>query len=318
MQTPASLALVVRATRTEADDVISIELVHPAHEPLPSWEPGAHIDVYLPSGLVRQYSLHGDPGDELAYRIAVLRAADGRGGSVEIHQLAAEGAALAVGRPRNNFALEPAEHYLFIAGGIGVTPLLAMARKVAAEGRSWSFLYGGRTRSSMAFAEEIGALPGGQLHLVAQDEAGLPDLVTAFGELPPGSAVYCCGPNPMIEAVVATGSELRPEIPVRLELFGAVRTQQSATDTGFELTLAKTGATVRVPVGTSILEAVRPICPSVMSSCQEGICSACETAVLQGTPDHRDSVLTPAERAANQYMMICVSRSLSAHLVLDL
>jgi ferredoxin-NADP reductase len=316
---PARLDLTVRTVRQEADDVISLELAHPDREPLPAWQPGAHIDIHLPSGLIRQYSLHGDPGDAYAYRIAVLRVAGGRGGSAELHRLATPGAPLVAGRPRNNFALEPAGHYLFVAGGIGVTPLLAMARQVAVQGQSWSFLYGGRTRSSMAFVEEIESLPGGAVHLVPQDEAGLPDLAAAFSGLPADAAVYCCGPNPMIEAVRSAGSAVRPGIPVRLEHFGAVVTGRSARpETSFEVTLAKTRATVSVPAGTSILDAVRTVCPDVMSSCEEGICSACETEVLEGVPDHRDSVLTPAERATNQYMMICVSRALSAHLVLDL
>jgi ferredoxin-NADP reductase len=320
--TPARLELIIRSARQVAVDVISLELALPNNDRLPSWQPGAHVDVQLPSGLVRQYSLHGDPADANTYRIAVLRAEDGRGGSAEIHQLAAAGVAITVGQPRNNFALESAEsaeHYLFVAGGIGITPLLAMARQVASEGRSWSFLYGGRSRNSMAFIEELEALPGGRVLVVPQDELGLPDLATAFIELPAGASVYCCGPTPMLDAVVATGSELRPEIGVRLEHFSAIATDPDAEpETAFEVTLARTLTTVKVPAGTSILDAIRPVCPDVMSSCEEGICSSCETEVLEGTPDHRDSILTPSERATNRYMMICVSRALSARLVLDL
>jgi tetrachlorobenzoquinone reductase len=319
MPTDALLDLIIRTVRREATDVVSLELTHPDGQPLPEWQPGAHVDLHLPSGIVRSYSLHGDPADMRTYRIAVLRAAAGRGGSAEVHRIARPGSRVAVGHPRNNFTLEPAGHYLFLAGGIGVTPLLAMVRNVAAAGLPWTFVYGGRSRPGMAFVAEIGSLPGGDVQVVPQDEAGLPDLAAAFREVPAGTAVYCCGPASMIAAVVSTGQAIRPDIPVRLEYFSAaIRDHARADDTAFDVVLANTQLTVHVPAGTSILDAIRPSCPNVMSSCEEGICSSCETEVLEGVPDHRDSVLTPAERETNQYMMICVSRSRTACLVLDL
>jgi ferredoxin-NADP reductase len=313
------LELVVRSVRTVAAEVLSLELVAPDGAALPAWTPGAHLDLHLPSGLIRSYSLHGDHRDRGVYRVAVLKVADGGGGSAEVHRIAAAGAAVSASAPRNAFALEPARHYLFLAGGIGVTPLLAMAREVARRGEPWTFVYGGRSRPQMAFLDTLSALPGGRLQIIAQDEAGLPDLTAAFAALPAGAAAYCCGPAPMLDAAVAAGARTRPDIPVRLERFAADPAASERTgDTGFTVELARSNITVTVPAGVSILDAVRAEIPGVMSSCEQGICSSCETAVLAGIPDHRDSVLTAREHAANDYMMICVSRALTPRLVLDL
>jgi ferredoxin-NADP reductase len=314
-----ALDLVVLSVAAVATGVISLELAAPGAAALPEWAPGAHIDLHLPSGLVRSYSLHGDPRERGAYHVAVLNAPDGRGGSAEVHRIAAPGVAVRASAPRNAFALEQASHYLFLAGGIGVTPLLAMAREVSRRGRKWTFVYGGRSRDHMAFLDALSALPCGELHVVPQDEAGLPDLAAAFAALPAGAAAYCCGPTAMLDAAVAVGEQTRPDIPVRLERFVAPpASADRSEDRGFEVELARSGVTVTVPPGVSVLDAVRAEIPGVMSSCEQGICSACETAVLAGTPDHRDSVLTAKERAANNYMMICVSRALSPRLILDL
>ncbi|HEY6790338.1 MAG TPA: PDR/VanB family oxidoreductase [Trebonia sp.] len=309
----------MRSARTVATDVVSLELADPGGAVLPQWSPGAHLDLHLPSGLVRSYSLHGDRRDRGAYHVAILKVPAGRGGSAEVHRIATAGAALRASAPRNAFALEPASHYLFLAGGIGVTPLLAMAREVSRRGEAWTFVYGARSRDRMAFLDALSALPGGELQLIPQDEAGLPDLAAAFAALPVGAAAYCCGPSPMLDAALAAGAGTRPDIPVRLERFTAPpASDDPSRDQGFEVELARSGITVTVPPGTSVLDAVRARIPGVMSSCEQGICSSCETAVLAGTPDHRDSVLTPKERAANDYMMICVSRALTPRLILDL
>jgi ferredoxin-NADP reductase len=311
--------LVVRSAQTVATDVVSLELADPGAAVLPEWAPGAHIDLHLPSGLVRSYSLHGDPRDRGAYRVAVLNVRDGRGGSGEVHRMATAGATMSASAPRNAFALESASHYLFLAGGIGVTPLLAMAREVSRRGEPWTFVYGGRSRAHMAFLDALSALDGGELRIIPQDEAGLPNLAAAFATLPPGAAAYCCGPSPMLAAALAAGEQTRPDIRVRLERFAApAPAGDPSEDQGFEVELARSNVTVTVPPGVSILDAVRAEIPGVMSSCEQGICSACETAVLAGVPDHRDSVLTPKERAANDYLMICVSRALTPRLVLDL
>ncbi|HEY5399858.1 MAG TPA: PDR/VanB family oxidoreductase [Trebonia sp.] len=313
------LELVVRSARPVAAEVLSLELAAPDGAALPDWTPGAHIDLHLPSGLIRSYSLHGDHRDRGAYHVAVLNVADGRGGSAEVHRIAAAGTAVSASLPRNAFALEPASHYLFLAGGIGVTPLLAMAREVARGDVPWTFVYGGRSRDRMAFVDALSALRGGRLQVVAQDEAGLPDLAAAFAALPAGAAAYCCGPAPMLDAALTAAQQTRPDIPVRLERFAAdPAAGRRSGDTGFEVELARSSITVTVPAGVSILDAVRARMPGVMSSCEQGICSSCETAVLAGVPDHRDSVLSAKEHAANDYMMICVSRALTPRLVLDL
>jgi ferredoxin-NADP reductase len=303
--------------------VVSIELGAGDGSPLPGWEPGAHIDLHLPSGLIRSYSLHGDPRERGSYHIAVLNAGNGRGGSAEVHRVAAPGTEIPASVPRNSFAMEPACHYLFIAGGIGVTPLLPMALAAARAVKPWTFVYGGRTRTSMAFLDRLFALPGGRLEVVPQDELGLPDLARSFAALPVGAAAYCCGPAGMLAAAADAGASARPDVAVRIERFEAPAAPAPGDETGdgdrpFEVELARSGLTVEVPAGVSVLDAVRARIPGVMSNCEQGICSSCETAVLAGTPDHRDSVLTPKEKAANRYMMICVSRSLTPRLVLDL
>jgi ferredoxin-NADP reductase len=315
----AALKLAIRSVLIPADRVVSIELGASDGSPLPGWDPGAHIDLHLPSGLVRSYSLHGDPGDRGSYHIAVLNVENGRGGSAEVHRIAVAGTKLPASVPLNSFKMEPASHYLFIAGGIGVTPLLPMALAAARAGEPWTFVYGGRTRTSMAFLDRLSALPGGRLEVVPQDELGLPDLARSFAAAPAGAAAYCCGPAGMLTAVTDIGASTRPDVAVRVERFAPSAGPAAGDgDHPFEVELARSGLTIEVPAGVSVLDAVRARIAGVMSNCEQGICSSCETAVLAGTPDHRDSVLTPKEKAANRYMMICVSRSLTPRLVLDL
>ena len=313
------LKLVIRSVQFPADRIVSLELGFSDGSPLPSWTPGAHIDLHLPSGLVRSYSLYGDPRDRNSYHIAVLDVENGRGGSSEVHRVAIPGAKLSTSVPRNSFRMEPARQYLFLAGGVGVTPLLPMAREASRAGAPWTFVYGGRTRASMAFLDVLSSLPGGRLTAVPQDELGLPDLAGAFTALPAGGAAYCCGPAGMLEAAATIGASIRPDIPVRIERFQApAQPLAGAADSPFEVELARSGLTIEVPPGVSVLDAVRTRIPGVLSNCEQGICSACETEVLAGVPDHRDAVLTPKEKAANRYMMICVSRSRTPRLVLDL
>ena len=316
---PAALKLVTRSVHSPADRVVSIELGAGDGSPLPGWTPGAHIDLHLPSGRVRSYSLHGDPRDRGSYQVAVLKVEHGRGGSAEVHRIAAPGTELPASVPLNSFSMEPASHYLFIAGGIGVTPLLPMALAAARAGEPWTFVYGGRTRTSMAFLDRLSRLPGGRLEVVPQDELGLPDLARSFAALPAGAAAYCCGPAGMLAAAADAGASARPDVAVRVERFGAPADPAAGNgDRPFEVELARSGVTIEVPAGVSVLDAVRARIGGVMSNCEQGICSSCETAVLAGTPDHRDSVLTPKEKAAGRSMMICVSRSLTPRLVLDL
>jgi ferredoxin-NADP reductase len=317
MRSEQRLDVEVRGISRAADRVLSLSLGHRADAALPDWQPGAHIDVHLPSGTIRQYSLHGDPNDRRTYQISVLRVVTGRGGSAELHDLAQLGAQLQIGLPRNNFELGPAGHYLFVAGGIGITALLPMIRSVARTA-SWQLIYIGRRRATMAFVDDVVALGGAAVDVCAVDERGRPDLAAIVRAAPANTSVYCCGPPGVLDAVNTAHTALRPDITVRSELFTPPRVDASPTDTAFDLVLSRSGITVTVPPGVSMLDAARTVKPDVMSSCERGICSSCETVVLDGIPDHRDSVLTPAEQATNRYVMLCVSRAKTARLVLDL
>ncbi|WP_327242638.1 PDR/VanB family oxidoreductase [Streptomyces sp. NBC_01320] len=307
-----SLQLIVRRMTWEAEGVLSVELTHPDGKPLPAWTPGAHLDVHV-GGQVRQYSLCGDPHTPDVYRIGVLNEPASRGGSRYVHTQLRPGQPVTVSEPRNRFALEDADAYVFVAGGIGITPLLAMAREAARGGTSWRMVYGGRGRASMAFTSELAAL-GGDITLVPQDELGHIDLDTALAELPDGTLVYSCGPEPLLTAV----EERCPQDRLRLERFAAPVVERTGDDEAFEVECRTSGVTVTVGADISILDAVESAGLSVQSSCRDGICGSCETRVLDGTPDHRDFLLSEAEHAAGATMMICVSRCASGRLVLDL
>ncbi|WP_093802683.1 PDR/VanB family oxidoreductase [Streptomyces sp. Wb2n-11] len=307
-----SLRLVVHRMTWEAEGVLSVELVHPDGKPLPAWTPGAHLDVQV-GGHTRQYSLCGDPQTAGVYRIGVLNEPASRGGSRHVHTVLRPGQQVTVSEPRNHFALEDAEGYVFVAGGIGITPLLAMAREASRRGAAWRLVYGGRTRGSMAFTGELAALDG-DVVVVPQDEHGHIDLDAALAELPGGTLVYACGPEPLLTAV----EQRCPAQRLRLERFAAPVVERAGDDAGFEVECRASGVTLDVGAGTSILEAAEAAGLDVRSSCRDGICGSCETRVLDGAPDHRDFLLSEAEHTANATMMICVSRCTSARLVLDL
>ncbi|MER6561958.1 PDR/VanB family oxidoreductase [Streptomyces sp. NPDC001027] len=304
--------LVVERREFAADGVLALTLRHPLGEPLAAWEPGAHVDVVLGPGLERQYSLCGDPADRGAWRIAVLREPAGRGGSAHVHDEVRQGDKVRVRGPRNHFALLPAARYRFIAGGIGITPVLPMLAAAEAAGAEWTLLYGGRTRGSMAFTGEL-ARYGERVTVAPQDETGLLDLAAVLDELPEDALVYCCGPAPLLDAV----EERCPAAALHVERFQA-REQPAGTDAEFEVELAQSRRTVTVAPGVSVLDTVRAAGVEVLFSCTEGTCGTCETDVLEGVPEHRDSVLTAAEREAGETMMICVSRCRGRRLVLDL
>ncbi|MFF5897848.1 PDR/VanB family oxidoreductase [Streptomyces argenteolus] len=307
-----SLRLTVRRMTWEAEGVLSLELTHPDGKPLPAWTPGAHVDVHA-GGQVRQYSLCGDPHAADVYRIGVLNEPSSRGGSRFVHTQLRPGQQITVSEPRNHFALEDAERYVFVAGGIGITPLLAMAREAARRGAEWRMVYGGRSRASMAFTGELDAL-GGDLTLVPQDEHGHIDLDAVLAGLPEGTLVYSCGPEPLLAAV----EQRCPGDRLRLERFAAPVVEHTGDDEAFEVECRTSGVTLTVGAGTSVLEAAEGAGISVNNSCRDGICGSCETRVLDGTPDHRDFLLSEAERATGTTMMICVSRCASGRLVLDL
>ncbi|GGK60016.1 PDR/VanB family oxidoreductase [Streptomyces flaveus] len=321
--------LTVSAKENVAEGVVSLTLTHPSGARLPDWTPGSHIDLVLPEGTTRQYSLCGDRWDAYTYRIAVLREPAGRwgsprsseaesgGGSAYVHDRLRPGDRVGVGGPRNHFPLVPSEKYLFIAGGIGITPLLPMVRQAELLGADWQLLYGGRTRSSMAFREELTAAYGERVHVVPQDELGLLDLAAWLGTPRPDTRVYCCGPTPLLAAVEAACAAW-PPYALRVERFTAGAQAAPVRDTPFEVELRRTGHTVTVTPDVSVLEAVRRAGADVLSSCEQGTCGTCLTPVLEGQPDHRDSVLADHERAANDCMFPCVSRSCGDRLVLDL
>ncbi len=320
--TPFDL-LVHRMTR-EADDVLSLDLVHPDGKPLPPWEPGAHLDLHT-GGRIRQYSLCGDPDDTTRYRVAVLHTPDSRGGSAHVHTVLRPGSAVRVQGPRNHFALEPAARYLFVAGGIGITPLLPMVRHAHRTGTPWQLLYGGRRRTSLAFTDALTALADGvtgHCDLRPQDVHGHLDLDAALTGLPDGTLVYCCGPEPLLAAVEERCAALGLTDRLHTERFAAPAPPDGAPAPadghGFDVECRRSGRTVRVADGTSILDAVEGAGIDVPSSCRDGICGTCETRVLDGTPDHRDFLLSDAERAAGTSLMICVSRCAGDRLVLDL
>lgn len=313
--------LAVTEASSAADGVLSVRLASPVGTPLPAWTPGSHVELRLPSGRVRQYSLCGDPADEHGWRIAVLREVDGRGGSAEVHELAAPGATFVVRGPRNHFRLVDAPEYLFLAGGIGVTPILAMVRAVAARGVPFRVVYGGRTRSSMAFVPELRAAAGDRLTLLPQDEAGLPDLAALVKECGPGAAIYCCGPAPMLSAAELACAENDASDRLHLERFAAGDELEVAFDpaqnTAFEVYLARSDVTLLVPADRRLIDVIGETVAGISYDCEKGYCGTCETRVLAGTPEHRDSVLTEEEKAAGRTMMICVGRCSSGRLVLD-
>jgi ferredoxin-NADP reductase/ferredoxin len=386
-----------------ADDVVALTLEPADGGPAPAWDAGAHVDLHLPCGLIRQYSLCGDPGQQDRWQVAVFREPAGRGGSDFVHDALEPGTELSVTGPRNHFKLAAADRYLFIAGGIGITPILPMVREASAHGRPWRLVYGGRRRASMAFLGELAAWSD-QVTVCPQDECGLLDLDSLLGEPEPGTAVYCCGPEPLLRAVEERCAAWPPGTlhverfradganpPARFRADGAnppaggqgkdaganppaggqgkdaggqgkdaggqgkdaganppaggkgkdaggqgkdaggqgkdaggqgAAGGQEASgpprDGAFEVELAASGRVVQVPSGVSILAALREAGLDVLSSCEEGTCGTCETGVLDGIPDHRDCVLEPAERDANDLMMICVSRSKTPRLVLEL
>ncbi|MEV0403155.1 PDR/VanB family oxidoreductase [Actinoallomurus sp. NPDC050550] len=311
-----AVTLTVSAKERVAEGVVSLALRHPDGARLPDWTPGSHIDLVLPDGTTRQYSLCGDRWDARTYRIAVLREPAGRGGSAHVHDRLRPGDRVGVGGPRNHFPLVPSEKYLFIAGGIGITPLLPMVRQADLLGAGWRLLYGGRTRASMAFREESAAAYGERVRVVPQDEFGLLDLNAWLSTPRPDTKVYCCGPAPLLAAVEAACASW-PPYTLRTERFAAAEAAP-LRDTPFEVELRRTGRAVSVTPDVSVLEAVRRAGADVLSSCEQGTCGTCLTPVLDGRPDHRDSVLADHERAANDCMLLCVSRSCGDRLVLDL
>jgi ferredoxin-NADP reductase len=309
--------LVVESAQLVADDVVALTLVDPDGAALPPWTPGAHVDLMLTPDLVRQYSLCGNPADDRSIRVAVLRDPDSRGGSVFIHEKLTPGAQVRVRGPRNHFALVEAPRYIFIAGGIGITPLLPMLAEVEAAGADWRLYYAGHQRAAMAFLDELAGY-GDKVALAPRDETDRFDLAALLGSPDDATLVYCCGPERLLEAVEAACAGW-PAGALHLERFAAKSADVPAEgEHEFEVVLASTGITVTVPVDRSVFDVVQEAGVNILGSCHEGICGTCESMVLEGEVDHRDSILSESERASNETMMICVSRCKSARLTLDL
>lgn len=312
----------VVAARDVADSVLELRLSDPLGAALPRWEPGAHLEVETDSG-IRQYSLCGAL-DDADYTIAILREDAGRGGSAFLHANATVGSQLRVRGPRNHFALVPdADDYVLLAGGIGITPIKAMAQALQASGRPWRLHYGGRTSTSMAYVRELVELAPDAVTIHPEDQVGLPNLRAILADASSGTAIYCCGPNGLLDAAAEAVAESAAH-ELHVERFTGTGTPSDAAleDDGsgqdFVVELAASGLEVTVSPGQSILDAVLDVVPDAEWSCEEGFCGSCETTVLGGIPLHHDTILTPAQQAANDRMMICVGRSATPRLVLDL
>jgi len=274
--------------------------------------------VLLDDTVVRQYSLCGSPGDQHNWRIGVLLDPGGRGGSRRVHETMNVGDAVAVRGPRNHFPLLAADRYVFIAGGIGITPMLPMLEAATDAGAAWQLFYGGRSRESMAFVGEL-ARYGDRVTLWPEDTRGMLPLDEILSSPSDGVLIYCCGPEGLLTATERQCAAW-PVGALHVERFAAKPQPEAAVggDSAFEVVCRRSGVTVMVPPDKSIIEVLEENGVSVLSSCLEGVCGTCETAVLAGTPDHRDSLLTQEERETNEYMMVCVGRALSDRLELDL
>ncbi|GAB3452054.1 PDR/VanB family oxidoreductase [Actinophytocola sediminis] len=312
-RTGYDLDVVVGRIRREAEDVLGLDLVAKDGRPLPAWLPGAHLDVVLPSGRQRQYSLCGDPADRSTYRIAVRRVADGDGGSREVHTKLSEQDSLRIRGPRNAFSLvRTACAYLFVAGGIGITPILPMVRSCHELGLPWHLVYWGRSRASMPFLPELERY-GDHVEVRSDDENGPPDLGQILTLAPAGAAVYLCGPPALMAPARGIMRAANPTGSLHAERFSPPPVVGGRP---FTVHLRRSGHTVGVGADESALAAIRRTVPGVAYSCQQGFCGTCRVRVLDGEVAHRDRLLTDAERADS--MLVCVSRAATGRLVLDL
>jgi ferredoxin-NADP reductase len=311
-----TLELRVQTVNWEAPDILSFELRASGGGELPPFTAGAHIDLMLPAGLVRSYSLINPQSERHRYLIAVQKDRASRGGSKWVHENLQAGQLIMVNGPRNNFELdESAEKSIFIAGGIGITPILSMVARLSALGREWQLIYCTRTRGATAFLGRLEDHQRVQLNFDEEPGGKMLDIAGVVQAAPGNAHLYCCGPRPMLAAFERAASEL-PRHRVHMEYFTAKGAP--ATEGGFTVVLAKSGREFDIPAGKTILATLLDNGLAVPFSCQEGVCGACETKVLEGTPDHRDLVLSEADHARNDRMMICCSGAKTDKLVLDL
>lgn len=316
----ATIKVRLKSITFEAEGINSYRLEPVGGELLPAFSAGAHITCHLPGGMVRSYSLLNEPGERDAYVIAVRNDPHGQGGSRHIHENWHVGDTTAIGPPRNNFALvEEARHSLLIAGGIGITPILPMVRRLDRLGRSWQLHYAARSRREAAFLDRLEGLASaaGRAHVTLHGEPGARrlDVTTVVSSAGPDTHLYCCGPTRMLQAF-EEATKSRPPGNIHVEHFSA--REATATDGGYEVVLERSKRTILVKPGQTLLNALLEEGVDVQFSCTQGVCGTCETRVLGGIPDHRDQFLSQDERAAGSTIMICCSGSRSPTLVLDL
>lgn len=320
---PKELTVRVARKHTEALDICSLDLVAADGSALPAFDAGAHIDVHLPGGLVRQYSLCNPPGETQRYQIAVLRDAASRGGSRAVHDAVQEGDVLRISAPRNHFALAPvAGHHLLLAGGIGVTPLLAMAEQLSRQGASFTLHCAARSRERMAFIGRMAASPFAgrvQLHVDDGPADQKLDIAATLRAATPDTHLYVCGPQGFMDAVLSTArAQGWPESRLHFEFFAGAPAPASGGDTAFDIEVARTGRVVHVRADQTALAALQAAGFDIPVSCEQGVCGTCLITVRSGHIDHRDQFLTQAEKDANDQFLPCCSRSLDPRLVIVL
>lgn len=317
-----ALTVEVVRRRDEAHDICSFELRRPDGAPLPGFDAGAHIDVHLPGGFIRQYSLCGNPARHDRYEIAVLRNSNGRGGSMAMHDHVRQGDLIRISTPRNHFPVDAqAARHLLLAGGIGVTPILSMAEHLAGVGASFEMHYCTRSHARTAFVERVTGSAFRehmQFHFDDGPAEQVFDPVAVIASAPAHTHLYVCGPRGFMEAVLAEARvQGWAEHRLHHEFFSG-SDPDAREETAFQVRIASSGASVDVPPGCTVIESLAKHGLEILTSCGQGVCGTCMTRVLEGEPDHRDSYLTDEEKAAGEYFLPCCSRSRSPVLVLDL
>ena len=322
MSAPELVQLRVAAKRPAAQGIVELTLEPLPGQSLPAFAAGSHLDLHLPGGLVRPYSLCNDPAETHRYMLGVLREETSRGGSAAVHDALQVGQTLAASQPRNHFALQPTPaHKLLLAGGIGITPVLSMARQLVRENRPFQLIYAGRSRERMAFIDELGSgALAAHTRVHAADTQGPLDLGALLDAQPQGTELYVCGPLGFMDAVFEAATQRGWDASrLHRELFGAAPAAAAeGADSAFEIEIAGTGQIVPVPVGCTAAKALQDAGLPLYTSCEQGVCGTCLTRVISGTPDHRDQYLTPEEQAANDQFLPCCSRARCARLVVEL
>lgn len=321
MSSALSLTVKVQSKRQEALDICSFELIDPDGKPLPSFSAGAHIDVQVHPGLIRQYSLCNPPHENQRYLIGVLKDPQSRGGSVGMHEGIHEGDLLTISPPKNHFPLVNAQKILLMAGGIGITPMLCMAERLQQLGTDFALHYCARGLDRMAFYERITKSPfhhRASFHLDSGEPDQKLDMRALIADTDPQTHVYVCGPKGFIDYVLGTCKAANwPAEQLHVEYFAGAVVDHSADD-AFEVEIASTGAVYTIPAERNVVEVLEEHGIEIMYSCSQGVCGTCITRVLDGIPDHRDLYLDEVAQAANDQFTPCCSRAKSKRLVLDL